>query len=220
MSEASIYGVSHADQLHPEYLEHIERAVGAIRDGRLIVMPTDTVYGVAADAFSVDAVGALLAAKDRGRDYPVPVLIGNIGVLAGLVVETSAEAQKLAEAFWPGPLTIIVRYASTLAWDLGETGGSVAVRMPNHPVALDILRRTGPLAVSSANRHGRAPGRDAAAAYEQLGDAVSVYLDADATEDAVSSTIVDCTGARLVVVREGALKVSELAAVVPTIQSC
>ena len=219
MSDTLIYDVSHTDRSAGEYRERIDLAVGAIRDGRLIVMPTDTVYGLAADAFSPDAVGALLAAKQRGRDYPVPVLVGNVGVLAGLVVEVPADAQKLADAFWPGPLTIIVHYSPTLAWDLGQTGGSVAVRMPDHPVALDVLGRTGPLAVSSANTHGNHPGQDASSAQEQLGDAVSVYLDAGTIADGVPSTIVDCTGDRLIVVREGALTLSDLARVVPQIQS-
>jgi len=219
VSEALIYDVSHADRSTEEYRDGVDRAVGAIRDGRLIVMPTDTVYGIAADAFSPAAVGALLAAKDRGRDYPVPVLVGSSGVLVGLVVDVPAAAQKLADAFWPGALTIIVRYSPTLAWDLGQTGGSVAVRMPDHPVALDVLGRTGPLAVSSANKHGRPPGRDAAAAREQLGDEVAVYLDAGPATHGVPSTIVDCTSERPVVVREGALTLAELATVVPETRS-
>lgn len=216
MSEHLIFDVT--DRSSTDYGEHIDKAVAATREGRLIVLPTDTVYGIAADAFNAEAVGALLAAKERGRDYPVPVLIGNPGVLAGLVVEVPLNAQRLADAFWPGALTIIVPYAPSLAWDLGQTGGSVAVRMPNHPVTLDLLRRTGPLGVSSANKHGQSPAQTAAAAADQLGDAVDVFLEAGPLDDAVPSTIVDCTGMRPVIVREGSLSLSDIAAVVPTVQ--
>lgn len=216
MSEHLIYDVT--DRSSQDYSLHIDKAVAAAREGRLIVLPTDTVYGIAADAFNADAVGALLAAKERGRDYPVPVLIGNPGVLAGLVVEVPLDAQRLADAFWPGALTIIVAHAPSLAWDLGQTGGSVAIRMPKHPVALEVLRRTGPLGVSSANKHGEPPAATAAAAAAQLGDCVDVFLEAGETTESVPSTIVDCTGARPVIVREGALTLSDIAAVVPTVQ--
>jgi L-threonylcarbamoyladenylate synthase len=193
----------------------VDAAVEAIARGDLVVMPTDTVYGIAADAFSPAAVQRLLAAKGRGRDMPVPVLVGAWRTLDGLTETVPEQARALVERFWPGPLTLVVRAAPSLSWDLGETRGTVAVRMPLHPVALAVLERTGPLAVSSANRSGQAPPADAAAARWQLGESVAVYLDGGPTGEAVPSTIVDLTGDAPRVLRAGALPVSELAEVLP-----
>src|SRR5690606_39085530 len=126
----------------------------AIREGQLVVMPTDTVYGVAADAFSPSAVASLLAAKGRGRDMPVPVLVGSPATLAGIAV-IDARADALVHAFWPGGLTLICQQQPTLQWDLGDAQGTVAVRMPDHEIAIAVLTATGPLAVSSANLSGQ-----------------------------------------------------------------
>lgn len=172
----------------------IPAAVRAVRGGKLIVLPTDTVYGIGCDAFSPDAVSALLAAKGRGRDMPVPVLVGSPTTLAGVCAQSGGVVKSLVEAFWPGGLTVVCRQQPSLRWDLGDTAGKVAVRMPLHPVALDVLRETGPMAVSSANRTGQPPARCGEQARDQLGDAVTVYLDSDQTEDDVPSTIVDVTG--------------------------
>jgi tRNA threonylcarbamoyl adenosine modification protein (Sua5/YciO/YrdC/YwlC family) len=193
----------------------VQAAVTAIQNGDLVVMPTDTVYGIAADAFSPIAVNLLLAAKGRGRDMPVPVLVGSWRTLEGLVDELGPLARKLVETFWPGPLTIVVRSAPSLAWDLGETRGTVAVRMPLQPVALEVLTQTGPLAVSSANRSGLPPAVDAHDAERQLGQSVRVYLDAGPVGDPVPSTIVDLTGDRARVLRAGALGMDELRTVIP-----
>jgi tRNA threonylcarbamoyl adenosine modification protein (Sua5/YciO/YrdC/YwlC family) len=196
----------------------IEAAVDALQAGRLVVLPTDTVYGIAADAFSADAVAALLAAKGRGRDMPVPVLVGSWRTVDGLVDELGPLARRMVEAFWPGPLTLIVRSAPSLAWDLGETRGTVAVRMPQQDVALRVLEQTGPLAVSSANRSGRPPAATAAEAEEQLGDAVSVYLDGGPAGEPVPSTIVDLTGDHARVLRVGALDVERLRELAPDLE--
>ena len=193
----------------------VAHAVAALRRGDLAVLPTDTVYGIAADAFSPPAVDRLLAAKGRGRDMPVPVLVGAWRGLDGLAQHVTPTMRSLVEAFWPGPLTLIVRAAPSLAWDLGETRGTVAVRMPLHPVALAVLAETGPLAVSSANRSGQPPAADAAEAQRQLGTAVAVYLDAGSTGDAVPSTIVDLTGDRPQLRRVGAVPVEELRELLP-----
>ena len=193
----------------------VAHAVAALRRGDLAVLPTDTVYGIAADAFSPPAVNRLLAAKGRGRDMPVPVLVGAWRGLDGLAQHITPTMRSLVEAFWPGPLTLIVRAAPSLAWDLGETRGTVAVRMPLHPVALAVLAETGPLAVSSANRSGQPPAADAAEAQRQLGTAVAVYLDAGSTGDAVPSTIVDLTGDRPQLRRLGAVPVEELRELLP-----
>jgi L-threonylcarbamoyladenylate synthase len=196
----------------------VTAAVSALQSGELVVMPTDTVYGIAADAFSPMAVNLLLAAKGRGRDMPVPVLVGSWRTLDGLVDELGPLARRMVQTFWPGPLTLVVRSAPSLAWDLGETRGTVAVRMPLQPVALEILTQTGPLAVSSANRSGMAPAVDAADAERQLGQSVRVYLDGGPVGDPVPSTIVDLTGDRARVLRVGALGVDLLRELAPDLE--
>jgi L-threonylcarbamoyladenylate synthase len=196
----------------------IAAAVEAVQRGDLVVMPTDTVYGIGCDAFKSWAVTALQNAKDRSRDMPVAVLVGSRHTLDGLVYGLSAPARDLAEAFWPGGLTIVVEHATSLQWDLGDTGGTVGVRMPLHPVALEVLRETGPMAVSSANKHGQDPALTAEAAREQFGYAVSVYLEAGETPDPLASTVVDLTGARPKVLRHGAIPFEKLREVVPDIE--
>lgn len=196
----------------------VSEAANAVRRGELVVLPTDTVYGVGADAFVPEAVSALLAAKARGRDMPVPVLVGSAAMLSGVVTDLSDEASALTREFWPGGLTVIVQHVPTLAWDLGESLGTVAVRMPLHPVALELIAETGPLAVSSANVSGSPPATTAEEAAEQLGDSVAVYLDGGPCEDAVPSTIVDLTGDVPYVRREGAVSLEELRKVVPEVQ--
>jgi L-threonylcarbamoyladenylate synthase len=198
--------------------EGIAAAVAALRGGDLAVLPTDTVYGVAADAFSPGAVGRLLEAKGRGRDMPVPVLVGSWRSIDGLVDDVTPVMRQVVEAFWPGALTVVVPQAATLHWDIGETRGTVALRMPLHPVALAVLAETGPLAVSSANRTGMTPPTDAAEAARQLGTAVEVYLDAGATGDPVPSTILDLTGARPRVLRDGAVPLDRLREVLPDVE--
>ncbi|WP_213172170.1 L-threonylcarbamoyladenylate synthase [Natronoglycomyces albus] len=194
----------------------IKAAARAIRTGKLVVIPTDTVYGIAVDAFSVPGVASLLKAKGRGRDMATPVLIGSRRALDGIAPNIPQSARELTEAFWPGPLTVIVPFVSTLSWDLGDTDGTVAVRMPLHPLALELLRETGPLAVSSANLTGVAPAPNAANAKEQLGNSVSVYLEAGESEDDVPSTIVDCVEDPPQVLREGALTTEQIRAIVPS----
>lgn len=191
----------------------IEAAAMAIRQGRLIVLPTDTVYGIAADAFSPDAVRALLAAKGRGREMPPPVLVSAATTLDALAVGVPAYARALVEEFWPGALTIVCRQQSSLQWDLGETRGTVAVRMPDDEIALAVLERTGPLAVSSANLSGRPAARTADEAESMLGESVEVIVDAGTSAGADASTIVDCTGAEGRILRRGAISLDELNAV-------
>ena len=196
----------------------VDAAVAALRRGELAVLPTDTVYGIAADAFSPTAVSALLEAKGRTRDMPVPVLVGSWRTLDGLAEEVTPQLRTLVEAFWPGGLTLVVRTAPSLLWDLGETRGTVAVRMPLHPVALAVLDHTGPLAVSSANRSGLPPAQDATEAARQLGTRVLVYLDGGPVGAGTASTIVDTTGERPRVLRAGAVPVEELAALLPDLE--
>jgi L-threonylcarbamoyladenylate synthase len=192
-------------------------AVSAVQEGQLVVLPTDTVYGIGADAFSPPAVTALLAAKGRGRNMPPPVLVGSVRAAAALTESLGAFGQDLIDEFWPGPLTLVFRSSPTLMWDLGDTMGTVAVRMPLDPVSLDLLRRTGPMAVSSANRHGLPAATTADEAETQLGDTISVYLDAGPCADNVPSTILDLTGTVPRLLRAGALSVDALRKVVPVI---
>src|SRR5699024_1192900 len=198
---------------------HLDEATRALAGGALAVVPTDTVYGIAADAFTPDAVARLLEAKGRGRDMPPPVLIADVRTMDGLATDIPAAARALAEEFWPGPLTIILGAQPTLAWDLGETEGTVALRVPDHELTLALLRRTGPLAVSSANKSGRPAARTGAEALDQLGDSVRVYLDGGRVDGGVPSTIVDASSGTLRIVRAGALSAAELARIAPELAS-
>jgi L-threonylcarbamoyladenylate synthase len=194
----------------------IESAVGALKGGRLVVMPTDTVYGVCADAFDSTAVAALLSAKGRGRDMPVGVLVGSWHTIEGLIYTMPDGTRELIRAFWPGALSLVVTHAPSLRWDLGDARGTVMLRMPLHPVAIELLREVGPMAVSSANVSGRAPAVDADEARNQLGDLVDVYLDAGPSEQQAPSTIVDLTGAAPRILRAGPVSAERIAEVLGT----
>jgi len=196
----------------------IAAAVEAVQRGDLVVMPTDTVYGLGADAFKSWAVNSLQTAKGYDRSTPSPVLVGSRHTLDGLVYSMSATARDLVEAFWPGGLTVVVEHAPSLAWDLGDARGTVAVRMPLHPVALDLLGETGPMAVSSANVTSQPPAVTAQQAYSQLGESVSVYLDGGEVPVGKPSTIVDLTGEVPTVLREGAISLAALREVVPSVE--
>ena len=185
-------------------------AAGAVRAGQLVVLPTDTLYGLGCDAFSSTAVRGLLDAKGRGRDMPVPVLVGSWSTVDGLVLGVPPEARRLIEAFWPGGLSIVLPHAPSLAWDLGDTRGTVMLRMPLHPVALELLREVGPMAVSSANRSGQPPATTADQARDQFGERVPVLLDGGPASAAVPSTVVDLTADDPVVLREGAVSAAQI----------
>ncbi len=192
----------------------IDAAVDAVSRGAVIVLPTDTVYGVGADAFQPAAVAAVLAAKGRGRQMPPPVLIPGARTVDGLARDVPAAARTLMDACWPGALTVIVHAQPSLAWDLGDTGGTVALRVPDHPAALALLARTGPLAVTSANLTGQPAATTAGDAEEQLGGSVAVYLDAGDSPLGVASTIVDATGEKLRIVRDGGVTRERIVALV------
>ncbi|MFL0565810.1 L-threonylcarbamoyladenylate synthase [Microbacterium sp. 179-I 1D1 NHS] len=201
-----------ADQLLPA----LRQARQAIGRGELIVMPTDTVYGVAADAFNASAVARLLAAKGRGRQSPPPVLVSGPDTMRALVAEVPEAVERLVERFWPGGLTIVLPAQPSLRWDLGETRGTVAVRMPDDRFALELLEETGPLAVSSANLTGKPAAIEIEGAISMLRDSVSVYLDGGLVPTGVASTIIDATGLvgrdqrPVAVLREGAVSRAEL----------
>ena len=196
----------------------MEAARAAIAAGECIVMPTDTVYGIGANAFSAEAVQRLLDAKGRGRDMPPPVLISEPAMLDALGVNVSTFARRLADRFWPGALTLVVEMQPSLRIDLGDTDGTIALRVPDHAAARTLLRRTGPLAVSSANVSGQPSATSIDDAIAQLGDSVSVYLDAGPTPGPVPSTIIefvsDPAGA---VLREGVLSYDTISDVAPLV---
>ncbi|KTR87989.1 translation factor SUA5 [Microbacterium testaceum] len=189
-------------------MRHARQAIGR---GELVVLPTDTVYGIAADAFNARAVAGLLEAKGRGRQQPPPVLVAGIGTLRALVAEIPAAVDDLVREFWPGGLTIVLPAQPSLSWDLGDTHGTVAVRMPAHHLTLELLEETGPLAVSSANLTGMAAAVNIDSARDMLGDRVAAYLDSGVSETGIASTIVDATTLvggtepRVRVLREGAV---------------
>lgn len=218
-----------------ETREAIEAAREALKAHDTIVMPTDTVYGIAADAFSHQGVAKLLADKGRDRTMPPPVLIFDLAALAGVVDDVPDDIYDLGGRFWPGALTLILHAYPSLSWDLGETRGTVAVRVPDDEFALKLLTEHGPLAVSSANKTGQEAALDAQTALDSLGEDVAVVIDGGArpkplesepNEDGVTvvterepapSTILDCTSFPYVVVREGAIPVEELREVIPSI---
>ena len=205
-----------------ELLTGMRLARQAISKGDVVVIPTDTVYGIAADAFQPEAVTRLLDAKGRGRSAPPPVLVPSAATLDALAESVPDEVRALVAAFWPGGLTVILPARSSLTWDLGDTRGTVALRMPSNRVALELLSETGPLAVSSANLTGKPAALTAADAEAMLGDSVAVYLDDgpagagyDASGRDSGSTIVDATGllapeGALVIVRHGVISDEEI----------
>src|SRR6476659_2415805 len=188
----------------------VAEAAEAVRRGEVVVLPTDTVYGVGADAFSPDAVAAVLAAKGRGREMPPPVLVPNPRTLDGLATSVPAYARELVKAFWPGPLTLVLLAQSSLMWDLGDTNGTVALRMPEDDIALAVLSEVGPMAVTSGNITGRPAATTVLEAATQLGCAVSVYLDGGPSRGGAASTSVDCTTETPVILREGAVTAERL----------
>ncbi|MDO5033180.1 L-threonylcarbamoyladenylate synthase [Corynebacterium sp.] len=197
-----------------ERQEGMEMAVKAAKSGRLVVMPTDTLYGLGCDAFDNDAVANLLATKHRGPDMPVPVLVGSWDTIKGLVGTYTDTAKTLVEAFWPGGLSIVVPQAPSLPWNLGDTRGTVMLRMPLHPIAIELLREVGPMAVSSANISGHQPPTTALAAKQQLGKAVTVYLDGGEAAIGKPSTIIDLSGPRPYLLREGAISAERVGEVI------
>jgi tRNA threonylcarbamoyl adenosine modification protein (Sua5/YciO/YrdC/YwlC family) len=196
----------------------LSAATDEIAEGALVVVPTDTTYGIGCDAFSRTAVARLRRARGSSRSAPPPVLVPHVRTMDGIATGVSADVRALAEAFWPGALTVICRAQPTLDWDLGDSGGTVSIRMPLHPVALELLERTGPLAVSSANLVGSPAPVSCEQARGQLADSVEIYLDAGPSTTGVRSTIVDGTQDVPRVLRLGAIGLDELRSVVPGLE--
>ena len=211
-----------ASTAHPHPDPH-PPACEPVRAGGLVILPTDTVYGIGCNAADAGAVERLLAAKGRGRQMPPPVLVADPADLTGIVARVPEAARALMEAFWPGALTLILEADEALTWDLGETGGTLAVRMPAHELALNLLRRSGPLAVTSANPTGAPPATDAASAraafpgrvrgVDAVGTEDILLLDGGATSGPVPSTIVTLAGAHACsprILRKGVLSPADL----------
>lgn len=192
-------------------------AAAAAKRGDLVVLPTDTVYGLGTDAFNPQGVEKLLNAKGRERNMPTPVLIGSPNTLPALALRVTQTMKDLVQCFWPGALTLVVKQQPTLNWDLGDTNGTVAVRMPMHPVAIELLNLVGPMAVSSANKTGQSSAINIEMAVEQLGEVVSIYLDGGPSPITVPSTILDLTNEETRVIRIGAIELDEIREVVPRV---
>ncbi|ANQ71268.1 L-threonylcarbamoyladenylate synthase [Rhodococcus sp. 008] len=191
----------------------LSRARTALRTGELVVFPTDTVYALGADLFNKTAVHSLLAAKKRDSNKPASVLIGSIDTLETLVAVVPVSAHQLIREFWPGALSLILPAASQLSCDLGQTNGTIMVRMPENPVALELLQ-SGPIAQSSANLTGLPPATTVEQAWTYLGPTVPVYLDGGSTNNDLPSTIVDLTTtSQPFLLREGALPTAAVSAV-------
>lgn len=188
----------------------VDEVVEAVRSGRLVVLPTDTVYGVGADAFDPVAVQRLLDSKGRDRTMPPPVLVGDPATINALVIDVAPWLTAMLEELWPGALTVVCRAQPSLAWDLGETRGTVAVRVPAHDATREILRATGPLAVSSANLTGRPAATTAHEAEAMLGDSVALYVDDGPSGDPTPSTILDVTTSTPRILRAGAVSLEKL----------
>lgn len=199
--------------LEGDHAEVVERAAAALRRGELVVLPTDTLYGVVADAFSRTGTRRLYEVKRRSRRFPLSVLVRSPKQLNGLVTAVPPAAEQLMAAYWPGALTIVVRHDPNLMWDLGDNEGTVAVRMPLEEVTLDVIRAVGPLAISTANLSGQTPAGDAHTAQMQLGDGVAVYVDAGGRRGSQPSTIIDLTREEPHVLREGAVSGEQALAV-------
>lgn len=214
----SVYNCS----VDTELLTGFRMAKSSLDRQELVVLPTDTVYGIAANAFSPKAVENLLNAKGRDRKQPPPVLIPKIETLSALASDLPLVANQLANAFWPGALTMVLKSQRTLDWDLGETRGTVALRVPNHKITLALLEDVGPLAVSSANLTGQPAAQTAQQAVEYFGDKVAVYLDSGPVEKGEASTILDLTQVRdgepIRVLRKGAIPIEQILSVIGNVE--
>ena len=202
--------LSATPNLEADALAH---AIRELNDGRVLVVPTDTVYGIGCDASNPDAVNAVLAAKGRGRQMPPPVLVASVDAIDSLCVDVPDYARTLARAFWPGGLTLILRARPDLGWDLGETGGTIGVRMPNQDALLTLLRDFGPMAVTSANLTGHPPATSVQQAIGYFGTSVAAYLDGGPTRGTTASSIVDCAHGDPCVIRLGTISLADLSAV-------
>lgn len=195
--------------LPADSFETIQLALNILQAGGLVAFPTDTVYGVGALAFNGKAVESIYTAKDRPVEKAIPILIGDADDLTKVATSVPDMAKKFASRFWPGPLTLIVPKLPTLPDGISATN-TVAVRVPDHEVARTLLRATGPMAVTSANISGRSDPTTADEVFAQLGGRIALIIDGGHTPSGVPSTLVDCTGTRPIIFREGPISLEEL----------
>jgi len=190
-------------------LDIIKRALEILLAGGLVAFPTDTVYGVGALAFDGKAVESIYAAKERPIEKAIPVLIGDMNELDEVALDISHVVRELAVRFWPGPLTILVPKKPGLPESVSATS-TVGVRVPDHDIARALLRAAGPMAVTSANLSGRASPTTAEEVLAQLGGRIELIIDGGKTPGGMPSTLVDCTGDEIRVLREGPITEEEL----------
>ena len=187
----------------------IQQALTVLQNGGIVAFPTDTVYGVGALAFDNAAIESIYVAKDRPIEKAIPILIGDLSDLDQVAINIPNMALRFAARFWPGPLTCIVPKKQTLPLAVSATS-TVAVRIPDHPNALTLLRATGPMAVTSANISGQPSPSTAQEVYEQLKGRIPLILDGGTTPGGVPSTLVDCTGIEPIILREGPISLGDL----------
>ena len=198
-----------------ELAKAISQAIEVGQAGGLVVIPTESSYAVIADAFHVEALRKLREAKNQPETIALPVAAGSLATIAG-VADLSPLAVDLANAFWPGPLTILTNAQSSLSWKIGPTDSSLAIRVPNHDVALAVLNGIGPTVMTGAQQFGQAPILDVPSARASLGDSVEFYLDAGTSQSQVS-TVVDASGEHLRLLRSGKIPLAKLREVLPMI---
>ncbi len=191
------------------------QAIEALSQGELVAFPTDTVYGLGADAFNDQAVRKLYLAKGRSQEKAIPVLVANLEQFVAIVDRTTLPAMRLVEKFWPGPLTIVLRQASDLA-DAISAHGTVGVRIPDHPIAQELIRAAGPLAVTSANRSGDPEACTAEEIETNMGAQVDLIVDGGRTPGGQPSTVVDCTQDPPRILRVGPITEEEIHSVLLT----
>ncbi len=194
--------------MNPRELDVLVEALAA---GKVVAVPTDTVYGLAVDPRLAGAVDRVFALKQRPEQFQLPVLIADPAGLVDLA-EATAAAERLISRYWPGPLTLVLPRRSGIAFDLGGDSATIGLRCPANSLLRELLRSTGPLAVTSANRHGEAPLRTADEVRGHFGAAVTAVLDGGRC-DGRPSTVISLTGAGVKCLREGALLFAELAAI-------
>ena len=190
----------------------IKNALNILQSGGIIAFPTDTVYGLGALAFDADAINSIYIAKNRPIEKAIPILIGDLSDLDKVASDIPNMALRFASRFWPGPLTCIVPKKDTLPFAVSATS-TVAVRIPDHIDARALLRAAGPMAVTSANISGGLNPSSAQEVYDQLNGRISLILDGGKTQGGIPSTLVDCTGEKPLILREGLISLDELLAV-------
>ncbi|MBL8062806.1 MAG: threonylcarbamoyl-AMP synthase [Anaerolineales bacterium] len=192
----------------------LTHALNVLQKGGIVAFPTDTVYGLGALAFHNPAIESIYTAKDRPIEKAIPILIGDLAALDDVGMDIPNMALRFATRFWPGPLTCVVPKKPTLPPAVSATS-TVAVRIPDHPDALALLRAAGPLAVTSANISGQPSPTTAQEVYRQLNGRIPLILDGGQTPGGVPSTLVDCTGDHPTILREGPISLEELIASLP-----